>query len=153
MGRGLSEQQRRMLGVAYDHYQRRVERNREWEASTRSYDARLRRERACGPLVPLPHLSRGYVMLALHGWTSGDTLQRSSVRVYTNYRAGFPRAKDEEAVATISRSEYEVAQASTSRTLTRLIERGLLQPNGAGYDLTEAGLRWCAAWVEGQEAA
>ena len=48
----------------------------------------------------------------------------------------------------------EAAHASTARTLSRLVERGLLEPHHRyGWYLTEAGLRWCAAWVDEEEVA
>jgi hypothetical protein len=156
MGRGLSAQQRRVLGVAYANYQDRAERNREHEATMRSFDAQLRRTQEWGPRVPLPHLTHHAAMLALHGWVSGAITQGDSMRVYADFVGGqFGPAGATPVVATISRAAYEAAHASTTRTLTRLVARGLLATYDyhGGFDLTEAGIAVAAALAGEEEAA
>ena len=145
MARGLSEQQRRILAVAFRHYQQSAERNRESESRGRYLENYRVPDQWRGPNVPIPHLTRGDALLALHGWRGGEQtsdywqrqhhLPRETMWVFDGYRRRFSTV-----VTTISRSEYEVAQASVSRTLARLVARGLLRPHDhyVGYDLTEA---------------
>lgn len=52
-----------------------------------------------------------------------------------------------------AQTEGEAAHASTARTPSRLVERGLLEPHHRyGWYLTEAGLHWCAAWAADEAA-
>ena len=148
MARGLSDQQRRILVAAFRHYQQSAERNRDAESNRRYLENYREPDQWRGPNVPIPHLTRGDGLRTLHGWVSGvedrvwweegRRIQGERIRVWAKYY----HPSGDPAVATISRSEYEVAQASVSRTLTRLVARGLLGPHGyyVGYDLTEAGI-------------
>ena len=53
-----------------------------------------------------------------------------------------------------AQTEGEAAHVSTLRTLARLVGRGMLEPHPRrGWYLTEAGVRWCAAWVDEEEVA
>jgi len=169
MGRGLSQQQRQILGVAYAAWNARPA----GYAKTQDAEnfvhkcgvigAAMRGRPApaphYGPSIPPPQLTHSDAMLALYGWRSGkqdrDWWARRR-RQTSDTMAVSPRynARGEAIVARISRAEYETAHASTARTLARLVERGLLEPHHRyGWYLTEEGLRWCAAWLEGEEAA
>ncbi len=158
MGRGLSEQQRRVLAVAYGNYQRREERQREAQedaafvgklaavfAATRGQQAPAPR-----PTRTPPDLFHADALLALYGWR-GSQMNRTwrerrlripsdTVNVYHAWRK-----RDDEKVATIGRDEYNVAHASTARTIARLVARGLLeQREPRRYFLTDAGRALCA---------
>lgn len=169
MGRGLSEQQRRILTVAYGVWRDRVAeyaKTREAEAfvaNMGAIGARLRGRPAPaarhGPSIPPPHITHSAAMLALYGWRSGrqdrDWWARRR-RIPSDTMAVSKRynARGQEVEAVISRAEYEKAHASTARTLARLVERGYLEAHHRyGWYLTEQGIRWGAAWVEAQEAA
>ncbi len=164
VGRGLSVQQQRVLALAYSNALRRAEREAEEQARVRHLNALLAATTASrgkeSPTVlapyPLPDLTHSAVLLALYGWRSGKMqrswlerrgrIQTDTVRVYASFGP-----YDE--AGTISRSEYEVAHASVSRTTTRLIQRGLLEDRGRGaYYLTDAGRALCAELHEATEA-
>jgi hypothetical protein len=130
MARGLSEQQQKILAWANE-------------------------QRAGTTQGGSWHLTYADALFALFGWRSGlqkrDYWQRRR-HIPSNTMMIFPgRTKGPDTViGTISRAEYQVAQASTARTLRRLVERGLLgrHPN-YGYVLTEAGVRLADQWAAG----
>ncbi len=154
MGRGLSEQQRRVLIAAHAAYRDAAARNRQAESNHRYLAARLDGVELLGPLMPIAHLTRSDALHALHGWRGGRKqdnywqqardIPGETLRVFTGHNVLTT-------VATINRAEYEVAQASTSRTLARLVARGLLRPHGyyQGYNITAAGLQAIAAFTLG----
>jgi len=147
MARGLSEQQRRILVAAFRHYQQRAERNRVAESNSRYLENYRVPDQWRGPDIPIAHLTRSDALLALHGWRGGEQtseywqrqhhLPRETMWVFDGYRR-----LSSTVVNTIARAEYEVVQASISRTLARLVARGLLRPHDhyVGYDLTEVGI-------------
>jgi hypothetical protein len=165
MARGLSEQQRRLLALAYS---KRCNRKAEYRLAVeaRAYIERVGTIGAAmsgtpkpgplhGPVLPPPHITHADALLALHGWRSGtqdrDWWQRrrhipsENMKVSTSYGR-----RADTVVATISRDQYEVAQASTSRTLARLVERGLLERHHRyGYLLTEQGTTIAEQWATG----
>jgi hypothetical protein len=160
------------MAVAFANYQQRFDRYREqeeyrlrWQTAAIGYAAMSGRRvqpPRLGPEIPPPHIASADALSALYGWRSGrqdrdwwarrrhetsDTMQVAD-------RYGRRRQDDAGLVATISRAEYERAHASTARTLARLVERDLLEPHPRwGWYLTEAGVRWCAAWLEHADAA
>ncbi len=166
MGRGLSEQQRRVLAVAYGNYQRREERHRGAQESAAflgklaAIFAATRGQQAppAWPVRTPPDLFHSDALLALYGWRGGQMnrtwrerrlhIPRDTVNVYHAWEK-----RDTEKVATISRDEYNVAHASTARTIARLVARGLLeQREPHRYFLTDAGLALCAELREVTEA-
>jgi len=169
MGRGLSQQQRQVLAVAYAAWSSRAAqyaKTREAEdfvAKIGAIGAAMRgrpaRPPRYGPSIPPPHITHSDALLALYGWRSGKQerdwwarrRRQTSATMAVSKRYN---ARGQEIEAVISRAEYEKAHASTARTLARLVERGLLEPHHRyGWYLSVAGMRWCAAWAEGQEAA
>jgi len=123
MGRGLSAQQRKVLALAYDNH----------------------RQGSRGRMADLMH---DEALLALHGWRSGRSerdprnrrhrLPGASVKVSTGYGR-------RDHVAMLTRTQYDATHASVSRTVARLVQRGLLEKrDGAAYALTEQGLALCA---------
>jgi hypothetical protein len=169
MGRGLSQQQRRILAVAYGAWRDRAAeyaKTREAEAfvekigvSGAAWRGRPAPAPRHGPSIPPPHITHNAALLALYGWRSGkqDRDWWARRRRQTSDTMAVSRrynARGEAIIARISRADYETAHASTARTLARLVERGLLEPHHRyGWYLTEAGLRWCAAWADEKEAA
>ncbi len=158
MGRGLSGQQRRVLAVAYDHHQRREERRQRAQEARDHFRVAAavwaaRQGRQLAPPSPVrtpPDLLHSEALLALYGWCSGRSnrtwherrrrIPSNTVNVYRTWR---PR--EDTQVATIGRDEYNVAHASTARTIARLVARGLLeQREPRRYFLTDAGLALCA---------
>jgi len=160
MARGLSAQQRRLLAAAYAklrgreaEYQKTIEARAHLDTVLAAWNASRGRKPEppkYGPAIPPPHITHADALLTLYGWRSGtqdrDYWQRrrripsDRMRVATGYGRHATNV-----VATIGRDEYEVAQASTSRTLRRLVERGLLERHHRyGYLLTEAGEELCA---------
>lgn len=169
MGRGLSQQQRQILGAAYTAWCDRAAAYAKTRGAAAfvhkaaSLGAAMRGRPApaphYGPSIPPPHVTHSDAMLTLYGWRSGkqdrDWWARRR-RQTSDTMAVSPRynARGEAIVARISRADYETAHASTARTLARLVERALLEPHHRyGWYLTEAGLRWCAAWADEEEVA
>ncbi len=167
MGRGLSGQQRRVLAVAYDHYQRREERRQHAQKARDFFHVAAaaltaRRGGELAPPAPVrtpPDLLHSEALLALYGWRSGRSnrtwherrrrIPSDTVNVYRTWR---PR--EDTQVATIGRDEYHVAHASTARTIARLVARGLLERREPHrYVLTDAGLALCAELFDGGESA
>jgi len=165
MARGLSEQQRKVLVAAYGKLRdRETEYRKTLEAQAflermvgigAAMNGKARQEPRLGPALPPPHITHADALLALHGWRSGtqdrDWWQRrrripsESMKVSTSYGR-----RADTVVATISRDQYDVAQASTSRTLARLVERGLLERHHRyGYLLTEQGTTIAAQLATG----
>ncbi len=163
MGRGLSRQQRRVLAVAYDNYQRRAERLREWQeddafvaklatvfAATRGQPAPPPR-----PTRTPPDLFHSDALFALYGWRGGQmnrTWRERRLHIPSDtvnvYRAWEKR--DSAKVTTIGRDQYNTAHASTARTIARLVARGLLEQREPGrYFLTGAGLALCGEQAAG----
>ncbi len=167
MGRGLSEQQRRVLAVAYDHHRRREERRQRAQEARDFYRLAAavlaaRRGRQLAPPSPVrtpPDLLHTEALLALYGWCSGrsnrtwhERRRRIPSNTVTVYRTRRPR--EDTKVATIRRDEYTMAHASTARTIARLIARGLLERREPHrYVLTDAGLALCAELFDGGEPA
>ena len=126
MGRGLSAQQRTVLVLAYENHRKG---NR-------------------GLLADLTHAEALFV---LHGWRSGRSerdprnrrhrLPGVSVTVSTGYG-------HRDHVAVLTRTRYDATHASVTRTVARLVQRGLLEKRGHhAYGLTEQGLALCAQLV------
>ncbi len=170
MGRGLSQQQRQILGAAYTTWCDRAAayaKTQQAESFVHKcgvIGAAMRGRSApaptSGPSIPPPHITHNAALLVLYGWRSGKQdrdwwarrRRQTSDTMAVSTRYGDTYGK--ERVATISRADYETAHASTARTLARLVERGLIEPHHRyGWYLTEAGLRWCAAWADEEEAA
>jgi hypothetical protein len=164
MGRGLSEQQRRILAVAYDCYLHREERS----AGRR---AQLAAAEAAGglppaqpppsrPLRPALHLTHSDALLALYGWRTGEShrswierrlhIPSGTMDVYAGWGA---RRSGTDRVATIPRAEFNVAHASVARTIARLVARGLIAKGGRDtYALTPAGIAFCEGTATASEA-
>ena len=157
---------RRVLAVACDHHRRREERRRHAQEARDFYRAAAatlaaRRGRQLAPPSPVrtpAELLHGEALLALHGWcgsrsnrTGGERRRHTRSDTVTVYRTWRPR--EDTKVATIGRDEYNVAHASTARTIARLVARGLLERREPRrYFLTDAGLALCAELHEGTGA-
>lgn len=126
MGRGLSQQQRQILGAAYTAW---CERAAEY-AKTRSAEAFVHKAALLGaamggrpipapiygPSIPPPHITHNAALLVLYGWRSGKQdrdwgarrRRQTSDTMAVSQRYN---ARGEEIVARISRADYETAHA------------------------------------------